>query len=331
MHRITYYSALLTASLLAATASTHVSAQSAERWYQIELSIFTHEDGGWEEERWLPGRLDLGFPEQRLRRLTTMLDALDLEDWTVLDQDFLEEAPGQERDQEIDRGLNEGLNGGLDESLDLEPDREPSRELQRAPDFGPQAERSGDFKLPDMERDAFVMLPASEHNFQQTNTRLEGSSMHRLLYHAAWRQPVRQQGQAIPLAIAAGRNFPTADGLRHELEGSIRIYFNPPESRVVLDNNLWLSEFGMAASGMGGTSLWNLPALPEVMANAPDRAAQMDLAGELEYAVRRIIPMRQSRDMRSNEYHYLDHPALGIIVEVFPYEPPLAPTSPLPF
>jgi hypothetical protein len=37
--------------------------------------------------------------------------------------------------------------------------------------------------------------------------------------------------------------------------------------------------------------------------------------------------MQDSRAMRSNEFHYLDHPAIGVLVQVFPYEPPPAPTN----
>ena len=38
--------------------------------------------------------------------------------------------------------------------------------------------------------------------------------------------------------------------------------------------------------------------------------------------------MQQDRDMRSNEFHYLDHPALGVVILVKPYEkPPLAPNN----
>ena len=32
--------------------------------------------------------------------------------------------------------------------------------------------------------------------------------------------------------------------------------------------------------------------------------------------------MQQTRDMRSREFHYLDHPALGLVILVEPYEIP---------
>ena len=33
-----------------------------------------------------------------------------------------------------------------------------------------------------------------------------------------------------------------------------------------------------------------------------------------------VIPMKQSRRMRSKELHYIDHPMLGILVRVTPIE-----------
>ena len=49
-------------------------------------------------------------------------------------------------------------------------------------------------------------------------------------------------------------------------------------------------------------------------------------AGEsgLAMGINRVFHMQQSRDMRSTEFHYIDHPAMGIVILVEPYEvPPL--------
>jgi hypothetical protein len=37
--------------------------------------------------------------------------------------------------------------------------------------------------------------------------------------------------------------------------------------------------------------------------------------------------MLQDRAMRSNEFHYMDHPALGIVVQVEQYELPALPVA----
>jgi len=43
-----------------------------------------------------------------------------------------------------------------------------------------------------------------------------------------------------------------------------------------------------------------------------------------DLVIDQVYPMLQTRQMISNELHYLDHPALGMLIEVRPYElPPL--------
>jgi hypothetical protein len=75
------------------------------------------------------------------------------------------------------------------------------------------------------------------------------------------------------------------DGALQELEGELLLYFNPSRDRVMLDSRLWLNA----------------------------------LEGNNELL---RIPLTQLRDMRSNEFHYLDHPVAGIIAQVFSHEPP---------
>jgi len=49
------------------------------------------------------------------------------------------------------------------------------------------------------------------------------------------------------------------------------------------------------------------------------------------FTPRIVYHLHQSREMRSNEFHYVDHPALGLVVTVFPYEvPPLPESTPDP-
>ena len=74
-----------------------------------------------------------------------------------------------------------------------------------------------------------------------------------------------------------------------ELEGTIDLHFNSRQDRIVLDTNLVLE------------------------ANSAD-----DL----------VFHHKQSREMRSTEFHYLDSPAIGVIILAQPYEvPPLDPQN----
>jgi hypothetical protein len=67
------------------------------------------------------------------------------------------------------------------------------------------------------------------------------------------------------------------------------------------------------------------PALPAAIQTLAAPANSSDLA--TRFYVTDVFSMRDTRAMRSNEFHYLDHPAIGVVVQVFPYEPPTAPAN----
>jgi len=74
-----------------------------------------------------------------------------------------------------------------------------------------------------------------------------------------------------------------------ELEGTIDLHFNSRQDRIALDTNLVL---------------------------------EANSAGDL------VFHHKQSREMRSTEFHYLDSPAIGVIILAQPYEvPPLDPQN----
>ncbi|MXZ32842.1 MAG: hypothetical protein F4Z20_05620, partial [Gammaproteobacteria bacterium] len=79
--------------------------------------------------------------------------------------------------------------------------------------------------------------------------------------------------------------------------------------------DLWLAEFG----GASGGEQWSLPPLPEALVET----LGVEIPGNATApAISRIYTMRQQRELRSGEFHYLDHPALGIVVQITPYDLP---------
>jgi len=268
-------------------------AQEPARWYQIEISIFTNEDSNLATERWRPERMASVFPADT-RPLLTLMDYLDLADWDSLNP-------------LLPRSVD---SAGLQSEI-------PSESEAPARHEGPEAPQNSDFRLPDFQRDAFLALPPDTHNFAETNRALNTSPSYRLLYHSAWRQPVHLPAQASPIGILAGRQY----GERHELEGTLTIRFNPGQDRVVLDAGFWLTQFSTLPPD--NQNEVRLPALP---GNLRSATSTTFLSEPPQYFPRQIIPVNISRDMRSNEFHYVDHPALGIVVQVLPYTPPDAAT-----
>ena len=219
------------------------SALAQERWYQIEVSIFTNESSiDRSEEAWQAERIELTYP-QNLRRLDLLSDLLHTENLTLAN---------------VSLAIPEQLNR---QELSAE---EIQAEIRAESIFavGPSPASDGaGFKLFDFAREDFTQLPTSESDFQQTNRILTRSAEHRLLFHGLWRQAVVQTAQSQPVYIEGGLTY----GEQNELQGSLTIHFNENEDRVVIDTNLWLTEFSIIENT---GNLWTLPQRPLAMQNS---------------------------------------------------------------
>ena len=256
-----------------------------ERWFQIELSIFSNENiEDRNAESWLPSDYELNYPKN-MRKLSLLTD-LFLSDHNL---DGRLSVTGSASQEEIDAMIRN------DQLKNIRP-RIKSTE--------------SNFKLFDFSRDEFTQLSPVDSDFQQTNRTLERSSDHRLLYHGLWRQAVRQSSNAVPIYIEGGLRY----GDNHELQGSVTIRFNENEDRVVVDTHIWLIEYSIVKDS---SSEWKLPQIPEFI-----RRESRENSSSLTYFPNNVYVMEQSREMRSNEFHYLDHPALGLVISVKPYNVP---------
>ena len=110
------------------------------------------------------------------------------------------------------------------------------------------------------------------------------------------------------------------------MQGSITIRFNDNADRVVIDANLWLAEFRLVPAADNDWKLPPIPAAADIQINAPPADEST-----LNYTVIRVFQFKQSRDMRSREFHYLDHPAMGLVILVEPYQVPPMPLADIGF
>jgi hypothetical protein len=144
------------------------------------------------------------------------------------------------------------------------------------------------------------LLPAAERTLNPQSSVLAKSGSYTLLYHQAWRQTI--YGRKANLLITGGKTF---NG-HQELEGFISLSVG---QYLKLQTNLWLTQFAPAGSQV--TESWpELPVIPGAEA-APNTQ---------DYLVKRVVKLSQQRSMRSNEIHYIDHPLMGVIIKIFPYD-----------
>ncbi|MDP6414005.1 MAG: CsiV family protein [Gammaproteobacteria bacterium] len=268
-------------------------AAAQDRWFQIEVSVFSNESpDDRAQERWQAERLDLAYPEN-MRRLDLLWDLL------------------------LTESLRQAESPGIEIATEQVLSATELAEAQRSAAIlatGPRAaQTAGEFRFFDLARDDYVQLPPSDSDFQQTNRVLQRSAGHRLLFHGLWRQVVTGATQAEPVYVQGGLAY----GEHHELEGSLTIRFNENQDRVVVDADLWLNEFSIVEDPDND---WDLPAIPAVIADPQGNDATGGPA--LIYHPIKTYHMQQGREMRSTEFHYLDHPALGIVILVVPYELP---------
>lgn len=272
--------------------AAHAQPVREDNWFQIEVTAFLYEDANLDVENWSPTHLSLAFPE-RLRRLSQLSDSLQLSDWSVL-------APV----------LPTSIVTNALDALET-----PAAPLVGPPPYAPA---QLDFRLPDVARTAFLQLPEQAHDFLGTNRAIAQSASHRIVFHGVWRQLLTRRGAATAIAVMAGRQF----NERREVEGSLSFYLTNSGDRVIIESNLWLNRFGTQAQE---DSLWELPVLPSLLLEP----SQDETVEQTQYFVNRIIQFQQNRDLRLEEFHYLDHPAMGLLVQVTPYTLPPLPMPPL--
>ncbi|MBT6480845.1 MAG: hypothetical protein HOK53_02995 [Gammaproteobacteria bacterium] len=292
---------LLTGGLLI-TLSSPTHGQTSQRWFQIELSIFSNESlGDRDEEMWNAERSELSYASP-LRRLDEPGDLL-------ITDSMIAAAISEPEELAIEEATIE-LNGEELAAADL------AQRLSAVVATGPQPPRAqGEFRFFDLLRDPNVQLGPQDSDFQQTNRAIERSSEHRLLFHGLWRESLADPNEAIPIYVHGGLKY----GDQHELQGSITLRFNDNRDRIVIDSDLWLTEYSAVADLEGD---WQLPPIPEAMLTPVDAIGASEPG--LAMGINRVFHMQQSREMRSTEFHYIDHPAMGIVILVEPYEvPPL--------
>lgn len=310
-------------SLLIATSIAPASAQQGQKqqWYQIELVVFANTNpAAAETEQW-PQELGLKYPKNIISFQQNSATA------------------------EIDRLLANAATNDDASTLPVESTEQlaAAQTVAALPSTVAQTKQEGE--------QVFVLLASSAHRLGQAVNKIVAQADFRLLFHGAWRQVIGRRHQSASLLIRGGDAYDQ----HYELEGSINLSV---ERYLHINTDLWLSTFERNISGE--QQLWPvLPPVPLQQATATNPRSSLFTAGlsdqqpmtfnttgestlgdslqqslqnsydslfadmrANQYTVKQTVVMRQHRRMRSNELHYIDHPLMGLLIKVTPYEPP---------
>lgn len=306
------------------------SIDEAEQWYQVEVIIFARDGDATTDEIW-PDDLGLKYPdlivsllppESELESKTNALDET-LSDWSADNITLATEPTNISIDNNevslssINQALqNNSNNSTLDTGFSESSDAESVTEQP------------------------FILLAPDQYQLGDAAKRLFRQRGIRKLFHETWRQPMGPRDDTESVVIRGGDSFDN----HFELEGSITL---AQERYLHIHTDLWLSTF-VGNSGLDGAMSTVLPKLP-ITLNSPiidvphpslsdplsinesvlPKQSQgistnwMDDISNNLFAVEQTVALRQQRRMRSGEIHYIDHPLMGLLVKVTPYEFPL--------
>lgn len=195
-----------------------------------------------------------------------------------------------------------------------------------------QGERFDDAPLPpDLDRavdlehgplpEGFQVLPAGAAGLAGVKARLQGSGRYRVIAHKLWQQPGLDQAAAMPVRVRGGTDYSARLPHRQAVG-----YGQGPEGPFTGIETGALDEVDGTVTVVLGRYLHLHTDLvfrtPLSRAGAEPRPPQ-ELARPGLVSVR----VQGQRRMRSRELHYLDHPLLGVLVQITPVETP-APTGP---
>lgn len=171
----------------------------------------------------------------------------------------------------------------------------------------------------------WVSLPQEQWRLADSAARLHRTPGLTVLLHQAWLQPALPAAKAPALVVEGGEAF----GDHRELEGYLTLI---KERYLHLEAELWLSRFRFG-SGMDATLFSPLPTPPHRRATAggimEEWFGTQGASGfESSYVPSQIFVLRQSRRLETDQLYYLDHPLMGILVEVQPIESEEEPADP---
>jgi hypothetical protein len=173
-------------------------------------------------------------------------------------------------------------------------------------------------------KSSYIELASSAYQLTSEVKKISESKTQRVIFHTAWRQPGLDKHQALPVYFK--REIPAAPVIEETANpeqdkelSSLEDIKN--ESRpIILEGLLRVT---LARYLHLEAELTYQDKRPEIV-NSENPFSVLDTESERNKIDKQgVIHLKQHRRrIRSNELHYIDHPALGILIRITPYKSP---------
>lgn len=161
----------------------------------------------------------------------------------------------------------------------------------------------------------YVILSEFDKDLNPVVATLNRSSRYQVIMHLVWRQAMHTRELAKPLHIHGGTDFSGQfpAGVNAVTAPRIDIVTDQPKQPLPLEQvdgtvTLFVGRYLHVLTDL----IYRQPAMPRERNSKDEQISESNVL--VDYTV------RNSRKMRSTELHYLDHPLLGILVQITPIE-----------
>ena len=210
-----------------------------------------------------------------------------------------------------------------------------------------QSETTEETYVPQYEP-SFVKLPRDVRNLNESSRALDRQGQYNVVFHEAWRFSADKLEQDPWVIIKAGKQYLD----RFEIEGSLRFY----KSRFLhFQSDLWLLEFDQQSDSANMIELPEFPLqeqpslgdsyviadiqfdeerIEDFFINLPDNdfpetlpmdnsalTAMEQVQQPKQYPIKSLWTFDQSKRLEEQQSYYIDHPKMGVLVTIIPYEP----------
>ena len=162
--------------------------------------------------------------------------------------------------------------------------------------------------------DGFVTLAANARDLADVNSRLSASPRYRVIKHLVWRQPGLGKASAKSVRIQGGTDYSMQ--FPDRLRSGDAAYSEEYVGESIAAGNL-LELDGTVKIVLGRY----LHVYTDLVFRQPVTTTSAEEDGNSENFTSLIdIRIQNRRRMRSRELHYIDHPKLGMLIQITPLE-----------